>query len=328
MNPAFPWKTIQDHLNALPPSGITTVTPLDNDGKEFIRALQPTRSTRIMSILNMTPDSFSDGGKNADISAYATDPIKLKERMEFVTARGANIIDIGGQSTAPNAFQVTDAEEVSRVIPIIELLRDAVGFKGVISVDTYRSSVAKEAIKAGANIINDISSGQLDPLMFSTLASLDKEKTVCLMHMRGTPTTMQTPQMISYPDGLIPTIARELLQRLREAEEAGIYRWRIILDPGIGFAKDGNHALEILRRLDELRDWPGLVGLPWLVGTSRKKFIGKLLGGQQFRNAEERIYGTAATVAASVRGGADIVRVHDVKQMKEVATVCDAIWRV
>lgn len=279
-----------------------------------------------MSILNMTPDSFSDGGKNADISSYATDAIKLKKRMEFVTARGANIIDIGGQSTAPNAFQITDAEELSRVIPIIELLRDVVGFQGLISVDTYRSSVAQAAIRAGANIINDISAGQLDPLMLPTLASLDKEKTVCLMHMRGTPTTMQ--HMLTYPDGLIPTIARELLQRLREAEEAGIYRWRIILDPGIGFAKDGSHALEILRRLDELREWPGLVGLPWLVGTSRKKFIGKLIGGEQSKNAERRIYGTAGTVAASVKGGADIVRVHDVKQMKEVTTVCDAIWRV
>ncbi|CAG8960889.1 hypothetical protein HYFRA_00002426 [Hymenoscyphus fraxineus] len=325
LTPASPWKTVQDHLNALPPSTITTVTPLDNKGKEFLRPLQPTRSTRIMAILNMTPDSFSDGGKNDHLSL---DPAELEKTMNLLTNRGATIIDIGGQSTAPNAFQISDAEEASRVIPIVEMLRDVVRFKGLISVDTYRSSVARVAIKAGANIINDISAGELDRYMLPTLASLHNQKTVCLMHMRGTPNTMQNDRMTAYPDGLIPTIAKELLERLKAAEEAGIYRWRIILDPGIGFAKNATHALEILRRLDELREWPGLVGLPWLVGASRKKFIGRLLAQDRLTHATERIYGTAGAVAASVKGGADIVRVHDVRQMKEVATICDAIWRV
>ena len=131
--------------------------------------------------------------------------------------------------------------------------------------------------------------------------------------------------LTSYPDGLIPTVARELAARVRAAEEAGIRRWRIILDPGIGFAKTGAQNLELLRRLDELRASEGLRGLPWLVGTSRKGFIGKITG---VREASERVWGTAAAVTAAVRGGADVVRVHDVKEMTQVVKMADAIWRV
>jgi 2-amino-4-hydroxy-6-hydroxymethyldihydropteridine diphosphokinase/dihydropteroate synthase len=142
--------------------------------------------------------------------------------------------------------------------------------------------------------------------------------------MRGDPSTMISPTLQDYsPLGLIPTMANELLQRVVEAEAAGIFRWRIILDPGIGFAKSEQHSLEILRRFDELRDWPGLQGLPWLVGSSRKKFIQRITG----RKANMSQYGTAATVAAAIAGGADIIRVHDVMQMSLVAKMSDAIWR-
>lgn len=143
------------------------------------------------------------------------------------------------------------------------------------------------------------------------------------MHMRGNPATMN--KLTKYnPEGLIPTIAQELLQRVAAAEEAGIRRWRIILDPGIGFAKTGAQNIEILRRIDELRDWPGLRGLPWLLGSSRKNFVGKITG---VKEPKDRVWGTAATVAAAVQGGADIVRVHDVPEMSQVVKMADAIWR-
>jgi 2-amino-4-hydroxy-6-hydroxymethyldihydropteridine diphosphokinase/dihydropteroate synthase len=192
--------------------------------------------------------------------------------------------------------------------------------KIAISIDTYRSSVAEALDEVGIDIINDISAGQMDPNMLPTMARLGK--TVILMHMRGTPETMNS--RTAYPDGLISTIAKELLERVAAAEAAGIYRWRIILDPGIGFAKTSEQNLEILRRFDELRDWPGLRGLPWLVGSSRKNFVGKITGVEE---ASRRVWGTAATVAAAVQGGADIVRVHDVKEMTQVAKMSDAIWR-
>jgi 2-amino-4-hydroxy-6-hydroxymethyldihydropteridine diphosphokinase/dihydropteroate synthase len=131
--------------------------------------------------------------------------------------------------------------------------------------------------------------------------------------------------LTEYPNGLIPTIARELLERVAEAEAAGIRRWRIILDPGIGFAKSGEQNLELLRRFDELRDWPGLQGLPWLLGSSRKRFVGTYSGAKK---ADKRQFGTAVTVAAAIQGGADIVRVHDIKEMVQVVKMSDALWRV
>lgn len=190
-----------------------------------------------------------------------------------------------------------------------------------ISVDTYRASVASAAIAAGANIINDVSAGTMDSEMLPTAAKLGC--TIVLMHMRGTPNTMTS--LTSYPDGLIATVAAELLPRVHAAEAAGIFRWRIMLDPGIGFAKTEAQNLEILRRLDELRDWDGLRGFPWVVGASRKGFIGKITG---VKEPAQRGWGTAGTVAAAVQGGADVVRVHDVAEMAQVAKMCDAIWRV
>lgn len=269
-----------------------------------------------MSILNLTPDSFSDGGlHNASDSTYLTNTISTH------TSLGATIVDIGGQSSRPNAASVTADEETARILPAI-LAAKHVAPSLALSIDTYRAAVAHAAISAGAHIINDISAGQLDPAMLRTVAELGCS--VVLMHMRGTPATMTSAENCSYPSGLIPTIAAELRSRVAEAEEAGIRRWRIILDPGIGFAKTGPQNLEILRRFAELRDAEGLRGLPWVLGSSRKRFIGSLTGKKE---AKERSWGTAATVAAAVQGGADIVRVHDVGEMRDVVVVADGIWR-
>jgi 2-amino-4-hydroxy-6-hydroxymethyldihydropteridine diphosphokinase / dihydropteroate synthase len=267
-----------------------------------------------MAILNVTPDSFSDGGIHTGDSLGGT--------ISSMIESGPTLIDVGGQSSAPGAADVSAKEEISRILPAIELIRRHPQAKNiVISVDTYRAPVAEAAIKAGADMVNDISAGLLDPEMLPTVAKLGI--TVCLMHMRGNPATMN--KLTDYgPEGLIPTIAQELLQRVAAAEEAGIRRWRVILDPGIGFAKTGAQNIEILRRMDELRDWPGLRGLPWLVGSSRKNFIGKITGVQE---PKHRVWGTATTVAASVQGGADIVRVHDVPEMAQVVKMADAIWR-
>ncbi|KAH0290684.1 folic acid synthesis protein, partial [Aureobasidium sp. EXF-3399] len=304
-------------LSASPSTPISTTTSM-GENTFSIRALEHTRPTHIMSILNTTPDSFSDGGLNSP-----TDETALRKTISSHIRRGATIIDIGGQSSRPNAADVTAEEEIQRVLPAIKIIRSLPeGSNTCISVDTYRATVAEEAIKAGAHIINDISGGLLDADMLPTVGRLGC--TVCLMHMRGTPATMTSAENCSYPDGLIPTIANELLDRVRAAEAAGIRRWRIILDPGIGFAKTTEQNLEILRRMSDLRSWPGLVGLPWLLGSSRKGFIGKITG---VVDAKERTWGTAATVTAAVQGGADMVRVHDVDEMAKVTKMSDAIWR-
>lgn len=308
-----------------------------------------------MAILNMTPDSFSDGGSHNSNTSILANTIR-----SFV-ASGATMIDVGGQSTAPNRPEVSADEELGRVLPAIKLIRSLPETKDVlISVDTYRASVAEKAAAAGADIINDVSAGAMDPEMLPTMARLGK--TVCLMHMRGTPATMSSLNKYSSPNSsssssssngsgnesdeaagnptgtstsnnnnnddddaaLIPTIAKELLERVQAAEATGVRRWRIILDPGLGFAKVGAQNLTILRHLRDLREWPGLQGLPWLVGSSRKSFIGKVTGVVR---PAERIWGTAATVAAAVEGGADVVRVHDVKEMGQVVRMSDAIWR-
>lgn len=303
-------------------------------GMEPLRALDPRRRTRVMAILNATPDSFSDGGERGNkawmINSFdsVADGNASKQRgatldqsatKSTIKTEEKVILDIGGQSTAPKAPEVSVEEETQRVVRAMqEVTEEHSGF--CISVDTYRASVAEAAVTAGAHIINDVSAGAMDPNMLPAMARLGV--TVILMHMRGTPATMT--KLTSYPDGLIPTIARELLDRVAAAEAAGIRRWRIILDPGIGFAKTGQQNIEILRRLEELREWPGLKGLPWLVGSSRKGFIGKITGVDK---PSERVFGTAATVAAAVQGGADIVRVHDVEEMRQVVKMSDAIWR-
>ncbi|KAI1017392.1 hypothetical protein LB505_004818 [Fusarium chuoi] len=313
LDPTKPWKLIQDNLNELPPGEpLSSMTPLSSTAGS-LTPLAAKRKTHVMGILNLTPDSFSDGGSH--------DRDNLAQTIMNMVKNGTSIIDVGGQSTAPGRPEVSAEEETWRVVPAVQLIRSLPEARDVaISIDTYRASVAEEAIASGADIINDVSAGLLDPDMLSTVSRL--EKTICLMHMRGTPQTMT--KLTSYPDGLIPTIASELLERVAAAEAAGIRRWRMILDPGIGFAKTGEQNLEILRRLEELRYWPGLEGLPWLVGSSRKTFVGKITGVTE---PKQRTWGTAATVAAAVQGGADIVRVHDTQEMGMVAKMADAIWR-
>lgn len=271
-----------------------------------------------MAILNLTPDSFSDGGKHSP-----TDMAYITETVRTFVNQGATIIDIGGESTRPGSQPIGAEEEIARVVPAIQHIRTNIPEAAdiAISIDTYRASVAEAACAAGADIINDVSAGTLDPDMLPTAARLGKS--IILMHMRGTPQTMT--KLTSYPNGVIPEVSFELQTRIAAAEEAGIRRWRIILDPGLGFAKNQPQDLEILRELPRLRSMEGLECFPWLMGPSRKRFIGHITG---VKTAKERVWGTAATVTASVAGGADIVRVHDVHEMWQAARVADAIYRV
>ncbi|CAK7198793.1 trifunctional dihydropteroate synthetase [Sporothrix eucalyptigena] len=334
VDPARPWKLVQDYLNELPPQP-EPLTPLTPFGRSHapLQALRANRRTTVMAILNVTPDSFSDGGRHSVASPESL--ATLAETVRRFIKDGATVIDVGGQSTAPGRPQVSADEEMNRVVPAIKMIRANPEYDSIaISVDTYRASVAEAAMAAGADMINDVSAGDMDANMLSTVARLGA--TVCLMHMRGTPETMSklnqygTEGQQEGQEGptaaapIIEAVARELLARVEAAEAAGIRRWRIVLDPGLGFAKVGDQNIDVLRHLAELRDWPGLKGLPWLVGSSRKSFIGRTTG---VATPAERVWGTAATVAAAVQGGADIVRVHDVREMAQVVAMADAIWR-
>ncbi|KAF9913534.1 trifunctional dihydropteroate synthetase [Lobosporangium transversale] len=272
--------------------------------------------TLIMGILNTTPDSFSDGGN------YST-PEAAALRAQQLVDDGADIIDIGGMSTRPNAPEISEEEEIERVVPVILLLRSR-GFKTPISVDTFRASVADKAIEAGADLINDVSAGRRDPMMYSVMAKW--QVPVCLMHMRGDSKTMMSQTDYGEKNDVVGEISRELNKSIEGAIAAGLHRWNIIVDPGIGFAKDSDQNLQVLRRLPEMIQDPSspLAGYPCLVGPSRKAFIGHLT---QQKDATKRTYGTAAACTASVAGGASIVRVHDVKEIRDVIKVSDAIWR-
>lgn len=320
--PAGSSTTYLQHLQNLPAADAAMSTAIRlAPGVNPIRPMQSKRPTIIMSVLNITPDSFSDGGKLS-----AGDLSTLRQTVREHIMAGATILDVGGQSTRPNAPLVSAEEEEARVMPAIRTIlevAESMQASIAISVDTFRASVAQAAIRGGAHIVNDVSAGLLDAEMLPTVARLGCP--VMLMHMRGDPSTMSLAENTSYPEGLVPTVARELQQRVDEAERAGIRRWRIILDPGIGFAKTAAGNLELLRRLADVRDFEGFRGMPWLVGTSRKGFIGKITGVEQ---ASQRVWGTAAAVTAAVQGGADIVRVHDVDEMAKVVRMADAIWRV
>jgi dihydropteroate synthase len=304
--------SIQSHLEALPPPAQYNYLPL-RSGHLVIDTARHTKPTLIMAVLNLTPDSFSDGG------LHSPEPTMVVDQVRQMVDHGAHIIDIGGQSTRPFAKEISVEEEIGRIIPAIKAIRQS-GLTVPISVDTFYSQVAKLAIEQGADIINDVSAGVMDSNMFAVAAELDVP--IILMHMRGTPETMNSHA--HYDGDLIKILGKELFARVEEAIRSGIRRWNIILDPGIGFAKIGEQNLEILRRLGELRRQPGLGGMAWLLGPSRKRFIGRITGENI---ARERTWGTAAAVAACVQGGADIVRVHDVEEMKKVVTICDAIWR-
>jgi dihydropteroate synthase len=262
--------------------------------------------TYLMGVLNVTPDSFSDGGQFDTLETALT-------QARSLVAAGAEILDIGGQSTRPQAVEVSLQTELDRVLPVIQALRQEMDVP--ISIDTTRALVAKAAIAAGADLVNDISGATFDPAMLPTVAAL--KVPMILMHLRGTPQTMQ--QMTDYQD-LLGEIAEFLQSRVAAAIAAGIDRSQIAIDPGIGFAKTAEQNLELLRRLPELR----AIGLPLLVGTSRKSFIGKILNQP---DPTARVWGTAATCCAAIAGGADILRVHDVRELHEVRRVADAIWR-
>ncbi|MEO0948737.1 MAG: dihydropteroate synthase [Cyanobacteria bacterium J06641_5] len=263
--------------------------------------------TYIMGVLNITPDSFSDGGDyNALAAAVA--------RAEQFVAAAVDILDVGGQSTRPGAAEISLADELDRVVPVIAALRAQ--FDTPISIDTTRAAVAEAAIAAGADLVNDISGGTFDPYMLATVARL--QVPIVLMHLRGTPETMQ--RFTDYAD-LIGEIAEVLAQQRDRAIVAGIAPAAIVADPGIGFAKTSEQNLELLRQLPALR---ARLNLPLLVGSSRKGFIGKILDRS---NPKDRVWGTAATCCAAIAGGADILRVHDVAEMSDVARVADAIWR-
>ena len=264
------------------------------------------KRTYIMGILNVTPDSFSDGGK------FNTTSAALNQAQAMVTA-GADIIDIGGQSTRPGAKQISIDVELERVLSVLEVLRPVVDIP--ISVDTTRAEVAKAAIQAGADLVNDISAGTYDPEMLPTVASFNVP--IILMHIRGKPENMGN--FTDYQD-LIGDIYSFLSQRIIDAIRAGIDPSKIIIDPGIGFAKNHEQNLEIFRRLRSLKT----LNTPILVGASRKSFIGNILNQP---DPTLRIWGTAAACCAAIFNGADILRVHDVQEMQEVTLVTDAIFR-
>lgn len=259
-----------------------------------------------MGVLNITPDSFSDGGQ------FTTPEAALAQAHHLVDA-AVDMLDVGGQSTRPKAVEVSSAEELARVIPVIKALRQE--FQTPISIDTTQAAVAKAAVEAGADVVNDISGGTFDDQMLPTVAKLGVP--IILMHLRGNPQTMQT--MSDYQD-LIGEIYQFLKHRIQAAIAAGIKPDQIAVDPGIGFAKTGPQNLEILRRLPELRS----LGCPILVGPSRKSFIGKIL---EQPDPQKRVWGTAAACSAAIAGSADILRIHDGPQMREVCRVADAIWR-
>jgi dihydropteroate synthase len=259
--------------------------------------------TLVMGVLNVTPDSFSDGGQFFEADAAVARGLALFEE-------GADIVDVGGESTRPGAAPVGADEERRRVAPVVRDLR-ARG-AGPISVDTTKAEVARAALDAGADILNDVSGFRFDPGILPLLA--ERKVPAVVMHLRGTFEGVHRAP--SYRD-VMGEVKAELLESLQRGEAAGVPRELMLVDPGIGFAKDAGHSLEVLRRLPELRD----LDRPVLVGTSRKSFLGKVLD----LPVGERLFGTAAAVAASVLGGAHVVRVHDVKPMVEVVRVCDAI---
>jgi dihydropteroate synthase len=265
--------------------------------------LAPYGRTLIMGVLNVTPDSFSDGGRYFQQEKAVAHGIRLAEE-------GADIIDVGGESTRPFSDPVSVQEELDRVIPVIEALSRRIDT--ILSIDTTKAQVAEAAVRAGSRLINDISGLRFDPSMARVAA--ESNFPVILMHMKGTPQNMQETPF--YTD-LIPEIAEFFKERIDYAVSSGIVRERIILDPGIGFGKTFDHNLQIINRLKDF----AYIGRPILLGTSRKAFIGKVLG----KDADQREIGTAATAAIGIYNGARIVRVHDVAIAKQITVTVDAI---
>ena len=270
-------------------------------------SLDFSKKTYLMGILNVTPDSFSDGGR------YFDRTLAIKRAHEMVE-EGADIIDIGGESTRPGSEPVPLQEEIARTIPVIEEISKKI--KVPVSIDTYKAEVAKRALDAGASIVNDISGLRFDPEMPKVVSQY--KVPVVIMHIKGTPKNMQANPIY---EALIPEIMDYLRESIKLAVESGIAEDKIIIDPGIGFGKTFDHNLEIIKNLHEFK----YLEKPILIGPSRKAFIGKILDDAP---APERLEGTAAAVAISILNGANIIRVHDVKEMKRVADVADAVKRM
>lgn len=257
---------------------------------------------QVMGVLNVTPDSFSDGGRFVERDAA------LRHALAMVAA-GASLIDIGGESTRPGASEVSEAEELARVIPLVERLSDVSDV--IISVDTSSPAVMREAAKAGAGLINDVRALQREGAL---QAAGDSGLAVCLMHMQGKPASMQ--QNPAYDD-VVNEVKGWLLERVAACEAVGIPRERLLLDPGIGFGKDDSHNLALLQQLPAFTE----TGLPLLVGVSRKSMIGRLLG----REVDERLAGSLALALLSVQRGAAIMRVHDVQETVDLLRMAELV---
>lgn len=262
-----------------------------------------TERTYVMGVLNVTPDSFSDGGHFVTLDEAEKRGLELAEE-------GADFIDIGGESSRPGSDPVSPGEEIRRVVPVIERLVKRLSIP--ISIDTYKSEVAGAALDAGALIVNDISAMTFDRSMIPLVA--ERNASVVLMHMKGTPKTMQ--QNPTYED-VVREVGDTLKEQSDRCREAGISQ--ILIDPGIGFGKTLSHNLSLMKHLGGLRSF----GYPVLVGPSRKSFLGTLLD----LPVDQRLEGTAAAVTACILRGANVIRVHDVRAMKRVASVADAILR-
>jgi len=266
------------------------------------------RKTLVMGVLNVTPDSFSDGGKFLNVRQAVEHALRMQRD-------GADIIDIGAESTRPGSDEIPVAEELARLLPILESLRGKL--KIPTSVDTQKAAVAEIAIGAGAAMINDVSGLRHDPRLAEVVAH--HAVPLVLMHMRGTPRTMQKLPFAKY---VMKDVVNGLKKSVSIARKAGVAKSKIIVDPGIGFGKSSEQNYELLAKLGEIAK----LGYPLLVGTSRKGFLGRTLARNRGpAPPEKRIWGTAATVTASILGGAHIVRVHDVEEMAQVARIADAI---
>ncbi|KAF8113751.1 hypothetical protein N665_0046s0096 [Sinapis alba] len=294
--------------------GIQRVLPIGDELWDF------TSRTHVMGVLNLTPDSFSDGGKFQGLDSAVS-------RVRSMISEGADIVDIGAQSTRPMATRISSQEELDRLLPVLEAVRGLPEMEGkLISVDTFNSEVASEAISNGADILNDVSAGTLDPNMHKVVA--ESGVPYMAMHMRGDPCTMQNEENLQYSD-VCKDVASELYMRVRDAEISGIPAWRVMIDPGIGFSKRVEHNLDIITDLPKIREEMAKRSIavshaPILIGPSRKRFLGDICGSPE---AADRDAATVASVTAGILGGANIIRVHNVKDNADAAKVCDAMLR-
>ncbi|CAM6129088.1 unnamed protein product [Calypogeia fissa] len=299
-------------------------------GKEGLKRVTPIGSklwdwgqkTYIMGILNLTPDSFSDGGLYTEVDSALA-------QVRRMVSEGADFIDIGAQSTRPGAQRLTTERELERLLPVLDALADAPDLKEVcFSIDTFDSRVVKEAVARGVHLVNDVSAGLLDPEMWETVSKLGVSYVA--MHMRGDPTVMQNKSNTSYSN-LCFEVATELASNVRYAELAGIPAWRIITDPGLGFAKSFEQNVELMRELRSFREQLSVMSSqaigngPILLGPSRKGFLGKLCGHPK---GKDRDFATVAATVVGIAGGADIIRAHNVSAVQDAVKVADAVYKM